>query len=182
VKQYAIVLVGLALTLAACSTGGAQTNDSAPGNPTIPGRQPSGVVSNVRITKVRPFMKDGRVQAFVQGEVGDGCTSLQSVKQQRTGSTIDISVTAVRRGEICTMIMQYLNEWVPLDGVNAPGEYTVRANTVATPFRLVRATGGALRVEPDPGPVPQPPYLPGPDVNGPKRPSSPSAEPPPVGE
>jgi hypothetical protein len=59
------------------------------------------------------------------------------------------------------MIMQLLNEWVPLNGNFAPGTYTLRVNDQSFMFRLVSGSDG-LRVDPDPGPVPQPPYLPTP--------------------
>jgi hypothetical protein len=53
------------------------------------------------------------------------------------------------------MIMQYLNRWMPLDGSFAPGEYIARANSAEVAFRLVAGGEGTLRVEPDPGPLPQ---------------------------
>jgi hypothetical protein len=40
-----------------------------------------------------------------------------------------------------------------------PGEYTLRANVRTLQFRLIRGAAGDLRVDPDPGPLPQPPYL-----------------------
>jgi hypothetical protein len=113
----------------------------------------------VRITRVRAYIRDGRPQAFVEGEIGDGCNSLQPINQQRTDRRFDIAVTFRRQGEICTMIMQMLNEWVPLNGAFAPGDYTLRVNDRTVQFRLVEGPSG-LRVDPDPGPLPQPPYLP----------------------
>ena len=53
------------------------------------------------------------------------------------------------------MITQYLNRWVLLDGAFAPGEYIVRANSTEVAFRLVAGGGDTLRVEPDPGALPQ---------------------------
>jgi hypothetical protein len=59
------------------------------------------------------------------------------------------------------MVMQYLNQWVSLDGSFAPGEYIVRANSAEVAFRLVAGGEGTLRVEPDPGAPPQ--FPPAPD-------------------
>jgi hypothetical protein len=151
-------VLAFAVSAAACSSNGKQLEVPS-GGPTAPGGLGAGATGNVRITRVRAFIKDGRPQAFLQGEIGDGCNSLQGINQQRTDSTFDISVTYRRQGEICTMIMQLLNEWVPLNGTFATGTYVLRVNDRTLQFRLVQDPTG-LRVDPDPGPLPQPPYLP----------------------
>ncbi len=99
-------------------------------------------------------MKEGRPQAFVEGEIGDGCTKLESITQARTGNVVTLAVTSVRQGERCTMIMQLLNRWVPLDGVSAQGDYAIRANSARVDFKVAAASDGTLRIEPDPGPLP----------------------------
>ena len=151
--RKALLVGGLAVLTAGCSTdepGG--SSDALNSTPTAPsGTAPA--TGNVEVTGVRVFVKDGQPQAFVQGNLGDGCTSLESVTQERSGQRIAIALTSVHRGEVCTMIMQMVNEWVPLQGVVTPGEYTVRANKAALDFRLVQGPDG-LRVEPDPGPLP----------------------------
>jgi len=158
------LLAFIVLASAACASSDASL--PIPDAPSGPG----GVVEgNVNVTRVRAFIKDGRVQAFVEGELGDGCTSLKGVNQRRSQNAIEITVTFRRQGEVCTMIMQYLNEWVALDGPFEPGTYTVRANARVVQFRLLRTPDGSLRVDPDPGPLPQQPYLPMPDRDGPPR-------------
>jgi len=127
---------------------------SAPSGLEVP---PAG---NVNVTRVRAYIKDGRLRAFVQGELGDGCTRLDRITQSRAGNSIDITVTSKREGEVCTMIFQYLNEWVPLGGAMTTGQYVVRANKAEKRFELVRDATGALRIEPDPGPLPTAPYFP----------------------
>jgi hypothetical protein len=149
-----------AVAATACSSNGSQL-EVPRGGPTAPGGLGAGSTGNVRITRVRAYIKDGRPQAFLQGEIGDGCNSLQGISQERSDSTFDIGVTYKRQGEVCTMIMQLLNEWVPLNGAFAPGRYTLHVNDVTFGFRLAAGPGG-LRVDPDPGPLPQPPYLPTP--------------------
>jgi hypothetical protein len=150
-------VVAVALGMAGCSADALTTNPPQP-TPAPPGG--SAVEGNVKVNRVRVFIKDGKPLAFVQGELGDGCTFLDSIRQRRADRTIDVIVNSVHRGERCTMILKYLNEWVVLDEVLQPGEYTVRANGVAHTFKLIRDGGGTLRVDPDPGPVPTPPYLP----------------------
>jgi hypothetical protein len=114
----------------------------------------------VRVTRVRVFMREGRPQAYVEGEIGDGCSRLDSITQERTANVVTITATLRRQGQQCTMVMQYLNRWVPLDGSFAPGEYVVRANSAALAFRLVAGRDGTLRVEPDPGALPRDPGAP----------------------
>ena len=41
--------------------------------------------------------------------------------QTRDGNTINVIVSSIRQGEVCTMIMQLLGGWVPLDGTFEPG-------------------------------------------------------------
>lgn len=157
VKRFGIPAIAAALIMAACASG--ETNGRLD-VPTTPSQTGPAVEGQVNVTRVRVFIKDGRVQAFVQGEIGDGCTTLQGVTQRRSGNAIELTATFRRQGDVCTMIMQLMNEWVVLNGTFEPGEYTLRANARALPFRLVRGAGGDLRVDPDPGPLPQPPYLP----------------------
>jgi hypothetical protein len=148
--------VVLTCAVAACATstgtesgGGLGTSPTAPTQIGQDGRGP------VRVTRVRVFMKDGRPQAFVEGEIGDGCNHLDSMTQTRTSHAVAITATLRRQGEQCTMVMQYLNRWVPLDGSFAPGDYTVSANSVTIAFRLAAGGDGMLRVDPDPGPLPR---------------------------
>jgi hypothetical protein len=107
------------------------------------------------VTRVRVFIREGQPQAYVEGEIGDGCSRLDSITQERTANTVAITATLRRQGQQCTMIMQYLNRWVPLDGSFEPGEYIVHANSATVEFRLVAGEGGTLRVEPDPGVPPR---------------------------
>jgi len=176
VNHYPVVVVAAALTFSACGDGAAR-RDSTGSAPTTPSQSESSATGYVKITRVRVFIKDERPQAFVQGELGDGCTALQGIRRQRAANTVDIAVTSVRRGEVCTMIMQFLNEWIPLDSVLVPGEYTVRANAASVTFRLVQTADAALHVAPDPGPLPEPPYFLDPGADQPRTPP-PQAPPP----
>jgi hypothetical protein len=148
-----VVALVLACAVAGCMSRG-NGNGSGPGtSPTEQIRQDGR--GPVRVTRVRVFMREGVPQAFVEGEIGDGCSRLDSVAQERTANTVVITATLLRQGQQCTMIMQYLNRWVPLGGSFAPGEYLVRANSAEVAFRLVASGEGTLRVEPDPGALPQ---------------------------
>jgi hypothetical protein len=111
------------------------------------------------------FIRGGRPQAFVEGPLGDGCTSLKAVTQTRTKNEIRIRLTSARVGDVCTMMLVYLRRWVPLEGVFPLGSYTIRANQRSSQFQLVIDHTGNLVVKPDPGPLPEtespPPSPPG---------------------
>ncbi len=143
----------MAVATAACGSDGSLSTEGQGGLPTSPS-QVAPAPGNVDVARVRVYIKDGRPQAYVEGTLGDGCTRLLPVTQQRAGSTFHISLSSVREGEVCTMILQLVNEWVPLDGLDAPGTYQVRANSATVEFELVAGPDGQLRVQPDPGPVP----------------------------
>jgi hypothetical protein len=59
----------------------------------------------VEVERVRVYVRDGRLQAFVEGPLGDGCTSLKGVTQTRAGNEPRIRLTSVRVGEVCTMML-----------------------------------------------------------------------------
>src|SRR5262249_24813100 len=141
----------------------AAQNPAAPSSGTPSAQSPSAQSrgAEVKVTRVRVYIKDRRLQAFVQGELGDGCTKLDRVTQRRRGdSAVDITVTSKREGEVCTMIPQFLKEGFPQDGVFKIEDYRVTAKNAEVFFRLVVSERGPLRSEPDPGPFPPPPYLP----------------------
>jgi hypothetical protein len=154
VKRIGSYLAAVALITAACSSSNGNGTTADVSAPTTPSQVQSPTQGNVRVSRARVFMKDGRVQALIQGELGDGCTSLEPIQQRRSANTVDITVRSRRQGEVCTMIMQFVNEWVPLDGEFTPGEYTLRANAAVTTFTLVRDANGDLQIDPDPGPPP----------------------------
>jgi hypothetical protein len=154
-----LVTGAAALLIAGCSSTTKQQSGptNGAGAPTAPSQQESATLGNVKVDSVRAFVKDGRVQVFVRGDIGDGCTKLQPMVQTRDGNTINVNVSSIRQGEVCTMIMQLLNGWVPLSGTLDPGTYTVRANAATATFTLTRDSGGQLTISPDPGPLPDGP-------------------------
>jgi hypothetical protein len=74
--------------------------------------------------------------AHVEGVIGDGCTELHSVEQQRSGSTVTITILNTRpREAICTMIAKLYKADIPLEGSYPPGQYVVRVNGLEHSFR-----------------------------------------------
>jgi hypothetical protein len=155
VRGWIVAGIG-SLLLSGCASS-SQPGSSNGATPTSPSQQESATQGNVKVDSVRVFIKDGRVQAFVRGDIGDGCTKLQPMTQTRNGNAINVNVSSIRQGEVCTMIMQLLNGWVPLTGTFDPGAYTVRANAATAAFTLIRNDSGQLAISPDPGPLPDGP-------------------------
>lgn len=145
--------VALLVLAGACGSGSSPVSGGLAGHPTAPS-QVAPELGNVHVTRVRVFIKDGVPHAYVEGDLGDGCTRLLPITQQRIGSTVQLTVSSVREGEVCTMIMQIVNQWVPLTGVDTAGAYVVRANRSSVEFTLVAGPDRVLHISPDPGPVP----------------------------
>jgi inhibitor of cysteine peptidase len=117
----------VALMLAACgsSTG---TQPSGP-------RQVSPQIDSVEVLILESFPV--QVNARVQGTLGDGCTSMGEMTQQRNGNEITVTITANHSGaETCTMIAQLLDETIPLEGEFPTGEYVLRVNGVEERFQV----------------------------------------------
>ena len=116
------MLVATAI-LAACSMPGSST----------PRGQLTIDAVEVRIAESYP------VQVFVNvtGSLGDGCTSLGAITQQRSGNTIDVTMQTNHTGaEVCTAIAQLIDENIKLEGEFPAGSYTVRVNGVERAFQV----------------------------------------------
>ena len=73
--------------------------------------------------------------ALVQGVIGDGCSSVHSVTQQRTGNVVTVTILRERpREAICTQIAKLYDETIRLEGTFPPGDYVLRVNSVEKPF------------------------------------------------
>jgi hypothetical protein len=77
------------------------------------------------------------VEAHVQGVVGDGCSVLHSVKQERSGSTVTITILRERpKDAICTQQALLYDARIPLEGTFSSGAFLVRANGVERAFTV----------------------------------------------
>jgi hypothetical protein len=156
-----VVAVSVAIVVAGCADATGHTDGTLTGPSAAPSHLQDGT-SEIAVTRVRVFLKDGRPQAYVEAPLGGGCTNLDPVIQQRREHTIIVTMTATTKGAPCTMIFKFVSDWVPLVGTFAPGLYRLRVNRATAEFRVVAAPSGALRIEPDPGPLPTiPPPTPG---------------------
>jgi hypothetical protein len=77
------------------------------------------------------------VVAHVRGVVGDGCSTLHSVSQARTGSSITITILRQRpRDAICTQIARLYDEMLRVEGPFVRGSYLLRVNDLERAFTV----------------------------------------------
>jgi hypothetical protein len=73
--------------------------------------------------------------AHVRGVVGDGCSTVRSVEQQRSGNVVTITILRQRPAQaVCTQIALLYDEEIRLDGSFPAGTYVVRVNGVERTF------------------------------------------------
>lgn len=116
------------LTALAISLGVACSNPAGP-DVLIEPIQIDGI--DVRILEGAPPM----ATAHVTGLIGDGCCSLHSVQQARSGNTV--TVTILRRrldADACIQIAILYDDDMPLQGQYPPGRYVLRVNGVERSF------------------------------------------------
>jgi hypothetical protein len=73
--------------------------------------------------------------AHVRGVIGDGCSTLHSVRQNVSGNTIEVMILRQRpAGAICTQEAILYEDDIRLEGSFPPGTYVVRVNGVERTF------------------------------------------------
>jgi len=76
-----------------------------------------------------------RAAAHVQGVIGDGCSELHSVEQERSGSTVNLTILRERPLDaVCIQIARLYDDTIPLEGTFPPGRYVLRVNSLETVF------------------------------------------------
>jgi inhibitor of cysteine peptidase len=124
-------LLALALLAAGCMDARRVSDVDPPG---FSGRQPGLLhVDSIDILTLESFPV--QITAQVKGLLPDGCTRVEAVHQTRDGNRIDVTITTVRTGEVCTQIVVLATENVRLEGSFPPGDYVVRINGVEKGFR-----------------------------------------------
>jgi hypothetical protein len=79
----------------------------------------------------------GIVGVAIEGVVGDGCSRLERIEQNREGNWINIRIVGINSGDpICTMVAQVYQDNIPLSGAFDPGSYTVDVNGIVREFRV----------------------------------------------
>lgn len=74
--------------------------------------------------------------AHVRGVLGDGCSELHSVRQERTDHAVTVTILRERpRDAICIQIARMYDESIRLEGTYPSGEYVLHVNDFVTRFR-----------------------------------------------
>jgi hypothetical protein len=124
-RAHAYILVG-AVALGALSCGG---ENPAGGDVTV---QPISIDSvDVLVMESSP----PQVSARVRGVIGDGCSELHSVRQERSGHIVRITILRQRLEQaFCIQIARLYDEVLRLEGTYPPGRYVLYVNDVERAF------------------------------------------------
>jgi len=105
-------------------------------SPAAPEKPPAVTIRPIHVDSVEVLLQ-GPPAAHVQGVIGDGCTRISGVVQERGGRTIDITILAERPTDaVCIQIARLYDETLPLPGDFPPGAYVLRVNGVERAFTV----------------------------------------------
>ena len=125
-----------ALALAFALAAGAATAAACGHSPAAPAPSPPVTIRPIHVDSVEVVLEGGP-SVRVRGVIGDGCTTLSSVQQERGRAAIDITILAERPTDaICTQIARLYDETLRLPGAYPPGTYLVRVNGVEQAFTI----------------------------------------------
>ncbi len=170
-KKRLVLLLIMAGLLVACSGNVDPTPASSPAPTNVPATPtqalstPTGetVRGQARVDSIQILTQESfpvQVDVRVRGELPDGCTMVDEVITQQTGTTFQSVVGTIRPGDaVCTAAVVPFEEVVPLDvlGLDA-GTYTVTVNGISGSFTLDVDN----RLEEDATPTPEPTETPTP--------------------
>ncbi len=109
------------------------------GGPTVPDM----LIDPIQIDHVEVVVMDtspATVAVHVTGVLGDGCSELHSVSQDRSGNTVTVTILRERpRAAICSQIAKLYDQSIQLGGSFPPGRYLVRVNGVEETFAITGA-------------------------------------------
>lgn len=81
------------------------------------------------------LMAPAQASARVRGAVGDGCSTLKSVTQARSGNAVTVTILRERPvNAVCTQQLRLYDETIPLEGSYPAGRYTLKVNGVEVTF------------------------------------------------
>lgn len=138
-KRYPLApILGLLMILAACKP--MTTDTPLPPTPTPGEVDTTGsiFIEDLEIRYLESFPL--QIHVVVKGNLGDGCTEIDEIVQERNleENTYTVTITTIRDPEaVCTQALVPFEEVIPLDvyGIEA-GTYTVEVNDQSTTFTL----------------------------------------------
>ncbi len=96
------------------------------------------LIDPIQVESVEVLVQESdppQASAHVRGLIGDGCSSLHSVEQERSGNTVVLTILRQRPANaICIQIARLYDDTVRLEGTFPPGRYVLRVNGVETSF------------------------------------------------
>jgi hypothetical protein len=99
---------------------------------------PDVVIEPIQVDSVEVLIQESaplQVSAHVTGVLGDGCATLHSVEQHRSGTTVTVTILRERpRDAVCTQIAKLYDEVIRLDGEFPPETYLLKVNAVEAGF------------------------------------------------
>jgi len=104
------------------------------GSPTAPDLEIAPiVVESVEVQVLESFPP--QASARVRGYIGDGCSTIHSVEQTRSGNTVTLTILRQRPADaICIQIALVYDQTIRLQGSFPPGRYVLRVNGLETEF------------------------------------------------
>ena len=92
-------------------------------------------IHEVRVIIAESFPE--QIFVYIRGGLADACTTFYEVETERSGNTIDITVTTQRpRDAICAQVYGYFEQNVALGSQFTRGAtYTVNVNDMTTSFK-----------------------------------------------
>lgn len=104
------------------------------GSPTSPDLEVAPiVVESVEVNVLESFPP--QASARVRGFIGDGCSTIHSVEQSRSGNTVTVTILRQRPvNAICIQIALLYDQTIRLEGAFPPARYLLRVNGFETEF------------------------------------------------
>ena len=113
----------LVMTAIACQPGASQGLEIRPAP-----------IHEVRVAIAESYPP--QVFVYIKGGLSDGCTTFHQLKTERSGNTVNITVTTQRPKEaVCTQVYGYFEQNVNLGSDFVSGQtYTIKVNDKTTSF------------------------------------------------
>ncbi|MEE9583243.1 MAG: hypothetical protein V3W01_01095 [Dehalococcoidales bacterium] len=126
-----LILVALTLTAVAVAAVGCKPAGNGQGEVEI---RPA-PIHEVRVIIAESFPE--QIFVYIKGGLADACTTFYEVETERSGNTIDITVTTERpKDAICAQVYGYFEKNVALGSQFTRGTtYTVNVNDMTTSFK-----------------------------------------------
>lgn len=142
-----VVIALLVISIAGCSLSSRPTPTPQPpmamptDTPTVPQKDKAVVSGEARVESIEILILESfpvRVHVVVQGNLPDGCTTIDQITQEREDNDFVVTISTVRPAEaMCTAVLVPFEEVISLDVYGLPaGTYTVDVNGVTDTFIL----------------------------------------------